>query len=82
MTSGAMMKPQKRIKKKTRQALITWTVDLVCDIVAKMKSISVMRTLKKNRIAMKIKKFSAVLVKPTIKYRMVPKAMQSIKICQ
>jgi hypothetical protein len=31
---------------------------------------------------MKIKKFSAVLVKPTIKYRMVPKAMQSIKICQ
>ena len=49
------MKPQKRIKKNTRQALIICTEALVRDIVAKIKRSSVIKTLKTKRIAMKMK---------------------------
>ena len=75
------MKPQKSMKKKTRHALITCTFSFVLDTVANMKRSSDIRTLNVNTIAKKMKKLSAELLSPTIKYSIDPKATQSIKIC-
>ena len=64
---GAMMNPEKRIKKKTRTALITCTVAFVFEKVANTKRSSFIETLKVKITAIKIKKFCTVVVRPTIK---------------
>ena len=74
------MNPQKRMKKKTRQALTTCTFSFVFETVAKMKRSSDIRTLKVNIIAKNTKKLSAELLSPTIKYNIEPNAAQSINI--
>ena len=74
------MKPPNRMQKSSIIADIVCTEVLVGAPAAKTAIIWLIRTLKENSMAMKMKKWVTDKSRPTIKYRIEPKTSTSIKI--